>query len=64
MPAAAARRPGIIDHLARAGAVAYLAALLGLVVTFKAAFAGIIGVDPLFGIYGIVVCSYIVSRFE
>lgn len=55
--------PRLADHLARAFAVTYLCALLVLVVTFKAAFAGIVRVDPLFGIYGIVVCAYIVSRF-
>ena len=37
--------------------------LLVAVVAFKAIFADIVLVDPLFGIYGIVVCAYIVSRF-
>ena len=57
------RSPRLTDHLARAFAVVYLCALLAGVVAFKAAFAGIISVDPLFGVYGIVVCAYIVSRF-
>ena len=57
------RRPGLLDHLARVGAGAYLVLLLGAVVAFKAVFADIVFVDPVFGIYGIVVCAYIVSRF-
>ncbi len=55
--------PRLTDHLARFVAVLYLCALLAVVVAFKAAFAGIVSVDPLFGVYGIVVCTYIVSRF-
>ena len=55
--------PTVIDRLARALAVAYLCGLLAVVVVFKAAFASIIAVDPLFGVYGIIVCAYIVSRF-
>ena len=37
--------------------------LLVAVVGFKAIFADIVLVDPLFGVYGLVVCAYIVSRF-
>jgi hyaluronan synthase len=58
-----ARPPRLLDHLARAGAAAYLVGLLVCVVIFKAVFADIVLVDPVFGIYGIVVCAYIVSRF-
>lgn len=57
------RPPGPLDRLARAGAAAYLLALLTGVVLFKAVFFDIVFVDPLFGAYGIVVCAYIVSRF-
>ena len=57
------RQPGVLDHLARLGATAYLTVLLIAVVAFKAIFADIVLVDPLFGIYGIVVCAYIISRF-
>ena len=58
-----ARRPTVADRLARGFAAVYLVALLALVVGFKAVFADIVLVDPAFGIYGIVVCTYIVSRF-
>jgi len=57
------RQPRLIDKVARVGAATYLVLLLGAVIVFKAIFAGIVLVDPLFGIYGIVVCTYIVSRF-
>ena len=57
------RQPTLLDHLARVGASAYLVVLLVAVIAFKAIFADIVFVDPLFGIYGIVVCAYIISRF-
>ena len=52
-----------MDHLARVGAGVYLVLLLAAVVAFKAVFADIVLVDPVFGVYGLVVCAYIVSRF-
>ncbi len=57
------RQPRLLDHVARVSAAVYLVVLLIAVVAFKAIFADIVMVDPLFGIYGIVVCVYIVSRF-
>lgn len=58
-----AREPRLLDHLVRAGAATYLILLLFAVVAFKAIFADIVIVDPVFGAYGLVVCGYIVSRF-
>ncbi len=57
------RRPRLLDHVARVGAGAYLVLLLLAVIVFKAVFADIVLVDPLFGAYGLLVCAYIVSRF-
>lgn len=57
------RPPGLVDHLARVGAGVYLVLLLAAVVGFKAIFADIVLVDPIFGLYGLIVCAYIVSRF-
>jgi hyaluronan synthase len=58
-------RPGItvLDRLVRVGAGAYLLALLGAVIAFKGMFLDAIATDPLFVAYGIVVVSYIMSRF-
>ena len=63
LPPGAPRAPRLTDRLARGFAVVYLCGLLAIVVAFKAAFVEIISVDPLFGVYGIVVCTFIVSRF-
>src|SRR4051794_38867134 len=57
------RQPRLLDHVARVGAATYLVVLLVAIVAFKAIFADIVMVDPAFGIYGLVVCAYIVSRF-
>ncbi len=57
------RPPRLVDQLARVGAGVYLVLLLVAVVGFKAIFADIVLVDPIFGLYGLVVCAYIVSRF-
>jgi hyaluronan synthase len=63
-PAAPAREKGrLADHGARVLAVAYLVVLLAAVVAYKAAFLQAVVVSPLFAIYGLVVCGYIVSRF-
>ena len=53
----------LLDRVVRVLAVGYLVALLGVVVAFKAVFADIVFVDPVFGAYGLIVCTYIVSRF-
>jgi len=44
-------------------AVVYLVAILVAVVYYKAAFIHIVAIDPYFGVYGLVVCAYIMSRF-
>ncbi len=55
--------PTVADRVVRLLAGVYLVTLLTLVVAFKWVFADIVLVDPLFGVYGIVVCAFIVSRF-
>jgi len=63
-PAPRRGRAARVGNLAlRSIAAVYLVAVLLVVVSYKAAFAGAIRVDPFFGAYGIVVCAYIVSRF-
>ena len=52
-----------LDFPTRVVAGVCLAAIIAAVVAFKAAFVDTIATDPLFAIYGIVVCGYIVSRF-
>ena len=52
-----------LDLVIRAFAVAYLVAVLAAVVVYKAAFLQAITTDPVFAVYGIAVCGYIVTRF-
>ena len=51
------------DLFVRALAAVYLVVLLGSVVAYKAAFLQMLVVDPIFGVYGLVVAAFIVSRF-
>jgi hyaluronan synthase len=45
------------------GVGTYLLLLVGGIIAYKAAFAGQIRLDPVFGVYGLVVTTYILSRF-
>jgi hyaluronan synthase len=56
-------RPTIVDRVVRLLAGVYLVALLAAVVAYKGAFIDAITTDPWFTAYGIVVSSYLVSRF-
>jgi hyaluronan synthase len=47
----------------RGFALFYLAALVLAVVVYKALFAESVAIDPYFGVYGMVVTTYILSRF-
>src|SRR5918911_287318 len=47
----------------RGGRVVYLVVLLTAIIAYKAVFVEMIAVEPLFCIYGLVVCAYIVTRF-
>lgn len=49
--------------VARALVVAYLVAIVVAVVAYKAAFLEAVTADPFFGIYGLFVVTYLVSRF-
>jgi hyaluronan synthase len=51
------------DRIARGFSVVYLVVLLAAVVAYKGAFLQAVTVDPLFTAYGIVVSTYIVTRF-
>jgi hyaluronan synthase len=52
-----------MNYALRGIAVFYLAVILVAVVAYKAAFLEVVETDPFFQIYGLVVCTYIVSRF-
>jgi hyaluronan synthase len=41
----------------------YLATIVAGIVLYKGAFIHVVVTDPYFGVYGIVVCTYILSRF-
>jgi hyaluronan synthase len=53
----------LVDKGARGLSAVYLVIVLITVVAYKGAFAQAFLIDPWFAAYGIVVCSYIVSRF-
>ena len=57
------QRGSLVDLALRTFAAGYLAVLLISVVVYKAAFLEVLTSDPLFGLYGLVVVYYIVSRF-
>jgi hyaluronan synthase len=53
----------MLDRLLRAGAGVYLIAMLVAIVAYKALLFETLSVNWFFGIYGLVVCTYILSRF-
>lgn len=56
-------KPTVFDKLARVLAVGYLVVVLVAVVAYKGVFIDALLITPLLATYGLVVCSYIVSRF-
>jgi hyaluronan synthase len=50
-------------RIVQASVVLYLIAIIAAVVTYKVAFVEAVVSDPFFTIYGLIVCTYIVSRF-
>lgn len=52
-----------LDVLARLIAIVYLLVLLAAIIAYKGAFLSALAVTPLLAAYGIVVVTYIVSRF-
>ena len=52
-----------VDLLLRGLAAFYLVVLIGAVIVYKGAFVEVVAFDPFFGIYGLVVVTYILSRF-
>jgi len=52
-----------IDRALRLLAVVYLIAIAIGVVAYKVAFAELVSIDPFFAVYGLVVATYILSRF-
>jgi hyaluronan synthase len=52
-----------VNRVIRGVALLYLLALLGGVVAYKGVFIDALTTDPLFAVYGLVVCGYLVSRF-
>jgi len=53
----------VLPRLASLAVAVYLLLILAAIVAYKVAFAGQIDLDPWFGIYGLVVTTYILSRF-
>ncbi len=53
----------MLPRLASFAVGAYLLLILAAIVAYKVAFAGQIALDPWFGVYGLVVTTYILSRF-
>jgi hyaluronan synthase len=52
-----------MSRCARALVTVYLVGIVTAIVVYKAAFLGVVFKDPFFGIYGLVVVAYLVSRF-
>jgi hyaluronan synthase len=53
----------LLDRVLRAVAGVYLGAIVVAIIAYKSAFIEVVKVDPIFGVYSVVVCSYILSRF-
>jgi hyaluronan synthase len=64
-PPPAPERPKVtvFDRMARVLSVGYLLAVLVAVIAYKGLFLDALAVTPLLAVYGIVVCTFIVSRF-
>ncbi|MFN8109469.1 MAG: glycosyltransferase [Thermoleophilia bacterium] len=52
-----------LPRLASAALATYLLLIVAAVIAYKVAFVGQIEIDPWFGLYGLVVTTYILSRF-
>lgn len=57
------RRTTIADYVMRVIAGMYLAMIVLAIIAYKSAFIEVVRVDPIFGVYSVVVCTYILSRF-
>jgi hyaluronan synthase len=53
----------LLDHILRLVSGVYLIAIVFAIIAYKTAFIEVVSVDPIFGIYSVVVCMYILSRF-
>lgn len=53
----------MLSRLASLAVGTYLVLIVGAIIAYKVAFAGQIELDPWFGIYGVIVTTYILSRF-
>jgi hyaluronan synthase len=56
-------RGNLSDYVMRLIAGGYLAAIMVAIITYKSAFIEVVNVDPVFGVYSVIVCFYILSRF-
>jgi hyaluronan synthase len=56
-------RATTVDYVMRVIAAIYLVAIVLAIIAYKSAFIEVVNVDPFFGIYSVVVCFYILSRF-
>ncbi len=53
----------MLDYVLRIVAGIYLVGIVLAVIVYKGAFIEVVAVDPIFGVYSVVVCAYILSRF-
>jgi hyaluronan synthase len=56
-------RISLVNLALRAVCALYLGTIVIAIVLYKAAFIEVVATDPYFGIYSLVVCAYILSRF-
>jgi hyaluronan synthase len=60
---AVSARTTLVDYVMRLAAGVYLALIVVAIIAYKSAFIEVVSVDPIFGVYSVVVCFYILSRF-
>jgi hyaluronan synthase len=56
-------RPGFFNLALKSICALYLGLIVIAIIAYKATFIDVVTSDPLFGIYSLVVCTYILSRF-
>jgi hyaluronan synthase len=56
-------RPSLFNFVLQAVCGLYIGVIVLAIVAYKATFAEVVLTDPVFGIYSVVVCAYILSRF-
>lgn len=62
-PGARSSSASLLDHILRLVSGVYLIAIVLGIIAYKTVFIEVVIVDPIFGVYSVVVCAYILSRF-